>query len=801
MNAGTLCTGALATGGPHLTSERGRRERRFDYVLAGGGVASVSAARTLRHEEPGASIAILCGEPVLPYRRPPLTKGFLTGKVGASRVMIHPADFYERQNITLLLHAKASALDCAAHLVQVEDGRALRYGKLLIATGVSPRRLDVPGATLAGVHCLHDIGDAVAVRADAASRRHALVIGAGFVGVETAAALRELGLDVTLIERAGQLLPQLHSPLLSERFARLSAEHGIEVLTGLEVERFTGRGKVEGAVLGDGRVLACDLVVVATGVEPNGVFLAGSGIAMDDGVLVDECLRSSDPDVYAAGDIANFYDPVLGARRRIEHWDNAARQGRVAARNMRGARMPYREVSIFYGDVFDVPYNFLGDPSDALEVVERGEFPKPPYSLLYMKHQVLRAVFSIGAPAEEAIAAEEMIRHRRNLAGSCDALALAGSRLSGLPTQTVLILQGGGALGAFEGGAIAALESHGIRPDIVSAVSIGAFNGAIAASHPGRAAEALDAFWHELSIEGIAGPQPWEDARQTALAWHLALFGVPNFMRPRWWLAGPGVGNLGSWWTSYYDTQPMLTLLRRYVDFDALATSPTRLLLGAVDVASAERRIFDSYVDRLTPEHLLASGSLPPAMPWTEVEGHAYWDGGIVSNSPLDLVIERCGRVAGRVFVVDLFSGVRPLPSNLFEVMLRRDEIVYADRVRNDLRFEESANDFRDLVERITGQLDADSAVRVRQLPEYIRLMGSRAPVQIHRIALDGPALGKATFARDFDFSAASIATLRELGRAAAFDVLASAEARPRSDEEASTSLPCAADASPASSD
>ena len=767
------------------TAERGMRERRFDYLLVGGGIASVSAARTLRHEESGASIAILCGEPVLPYRRPPLTKGFLTGKMGAARVTIHPADFYERQDIALLLHARAAALDRTAHLVQLEAGRAVGYGKLLIATGASPRMLDVPGATLAGVHRVHDIGDAVALRTHACSKRRALVIGAGFVGVEAAAALRELGLEVTLVERSGQIFPQLHSALLSARFAKLCPQHGVEVLTGLTVERFTGQGGVTGAVLQDGRVLACDLAVVATGVSPNCAFLAGSGIEVADGVLVDECLESSDPDVYAAGDVANFPDPVLGARRRVEHWDNAVRQGRLAARNMRGARMPYRDVSIFYGDVFDVPYNILGDPSDADEVVERGEFPQRPYSLVFTRHNVLRAMFSIGAPADEALAAEEMIRHRRNLARSGAALAQAGSRLGAMPLQTVLILQGGGALGAFEAGALAALESHGIRPDIVSAVSIGAFNGAVAASHPGHVAKALDAFWRELSIEGIATPPSCAHVRQTELAWHLALFGVPNFMRPRWWLGAPHAGSFAPWWTSYYDTQPMLALLRRYVDFDALAASPTRLLLGAVDVASGERRIFDSYVDRLTPEHLLASGSLPPAMPWTKVAGRAYWDGGIVSNSPLDLVIERCGQVAGRVFVVDLFSGERQLPSNLFEVMLRRDEIVYADRVRNDLRFEENANDFRDLVERITGQLDAATAARVRQSPEFIRLMGSRAPVQIHRIALDGTGMGWATFARDFDFSAESIAALQKLGRAAALKVVEPDEAKPRSGEAA----------------
>ncbi len=749
------------------------RERCFDYVLVGGGIASVSAAHALRREDPAASIAILCGEQVLPYQRQPLTKEFLAGSLDPMAIAIHPVGFYDMRRIDLLLGAKVASVDPVAHVVGLDGGASVQYGKLLIATGASPRVLQVSGATLAGIHCLHDVGDAVSLRADAERQRRLLVIGGGFTGIEVAATLRERGLAVTLIERCERLLPQLHSARLSDHFGVLCASRGIDVRTGATVERFEGRESVEVAVLADGRVIACDLVIVAIGVEPNCGFLAGSGIATADGVLVDECLRSSDPDIHAAGDVAQFHDPVFGAQRRVEHWDNAVRQGRLAGRNMCGARLPYRDVSIFYGSVFDVPYNFLGDASDATDVVEQGNFPQRPYSLLYLRHHVPRAMFSIGVPADEMTAAEEAIRHRHNLDAYLAGAAHTGLRLRELPAQTVLILQGGGALGAFESGAIAALEAQGIRPDIVSAVSIGAFNGAIAASHPGHAAEALDAFWRELSIgipASIRSPAYMEHAM---LTWHIALFGVPNFLRPHWWLDGISPHGGAPWWTSCYDTQPMLALLRRHVDFDVLATSPTRLLLGAVDVESGERRIFDSYVDRLTPEHLLASGSLPPAMPWTRIDGRAYWDGGIISNSPLDLVIERCGRITGRVFVVDLFSGSRPLPSNLLEVMLRRDEIVYADRVRNDLRFEESANDFRDLVERITSRLNPAAAASVRQLPEYIRLMGNRAPVQIFRIALDSNTAVREPFARDFDFSATSISSLRELGHAAALAVLA----------------------------
>ncbi|KVH42798.1 FAD-dependent oxidoreductase [Burkholderia diffusa] len=754
-------------------------ERDYDHVLVGGGIAGVSAAHALRREDPFARIAILCGEHVLPYQRQPLTKEFLAGNVAPAAIAIHPAGFYEMRRIDLHLGARVASVDCGAHVVRLEDGAPIRYGKLLIASGAAPRRLTVPGATLAGIGHLHDLDDALALRDNAARHRRLLVLGGGFTGIEAAATLRERGLEVTLVERCERLLPQLNSARLSDHFAGLCATHGVDVRTGTTVERFIGTQSVKAAVLADGCVIECDLVVVAVGVEPNCEFLAGSGIATADGVLVDECLQASDPDVHAAGDVARFRDPVFGVQRRIEHWDNAVRQGRLAARNMRGARLPYRDVSIFYGNVFDVPYNFLGNAADATEVVEQGRFPHAPYSLLYLRHHVLRAVFSIGVRADEMTAAEETIRHRVNLGAQVEAATHGGLRLRELPAQTVLILQGGGALGAFESGAIAALEARGVRPDVVAAVSIGAFNGAIAASHPGHAAEALDAFWRELSIRSPVGVPSCAYAGHALLAWHVALFGVPNFLRPHWWPDAIPPPGLAPWWTSCYDTQPMLALLRRHVDFDALAGSATRLLLGAVDVESGERRIFDSYVDRITPEHLLASGSLPPAMPWTQIDGRAYWDGGIISNSPLDLVIERCGRIAGRVFVVDLFSGSRPLPSNLLEVMLRRDEIVYADRVRNDLRFEENANDFRDLVERITSRLDPETAARMRQLPEYIRLMGNRAPVRVFRIALDRLAGARDTFARDFDFSDTSIATLFELGRSAALAVLASDATEP----------------------
>jgi len=742
----------------------------FDYLLLGGGVTSVTAARALRSEDQAASIAILCDETLVPYQRPQLTKGFLGGNLDAAQIAIHPPAFYAERHIELLLGARAVNVDLAAHIVRTSDARTFHYRKLLIATGASARLPDLPNATLRGVYCLHSAADAAAIREATARARRAVVLGASFVGLEAAASLRALGLNVTLIERGRWVLPLLGTQILSDYFLQRCAERGIEVLLERSIRQFLGDGAVEAVVTDRGETMQCDLVVVAIGVTPNCEFLRASGLVLEDGIVVDEFLRTSDPDVFAAGDVANFPDPVFRrVRRRIEHWDNSIRQGRLAARNMLGGSFPHQDVSMFYGDVFDISYNFLGRAEDITQTVERGTLDAHCYSLLYLKNDVLQAMFSIGRSAEETAAAEELIRQRINLHASKKRLHDEGFLLDTIPSQTVLILQGGGALGAFECGAVRALEERGVRPDVVAAVSIGAFNGAIVASHPGRAAAPLEAFWRELSIALPATPDPC--THQSLLSWYVLCMGVPNFFQPRWWSTQPGQDGFAPWWTSFYDPTPITRLITRYVDFESLGESPVRLLLSAVDVATGERRIFDSYVDRLTPQHLLASGSLPPGLPWTTVDGKQYWDGGIVSNSPLDLVIERCGSIGKRVFAVDLFSGTRAMPTNLLEVMLRRDEIVYTDRVRNDLRFEEYANDFSELVQDILRHVDPLAARRIRQNPRYIRLMGNRAPIQVSRIELREGA--STSFARDYDFSAVTVQQLQERGYQAALAALA----------------------------
>ena len=510
-----------------------------------------------------------------------------------------------------------------------------------------------------------------------------------------------------------------------------------------------------------GRRLPCDLLVVSIGVDPASEFLAGSGIARRDGwVVVDSLLRTNMPNVFAAGDITVFYDQVFARMRHVEHWDNAVKQGRLAGKNMVGRRLPYDEISYFYCELGDIGFNVLGATDEADERIARGSLDARSYAMFYLKQDVLRALFSLGRPADETRVAEGLIRFRVNLHAIKDRLSEPTFPLDRAPAQTALILQGGGALGAFECGVVKALEEEQIHPDIVAGVSIGAFNGAIIASNPRHATEALEAFWNELAV-AIPGLAPIWDSSD-AIAFGVLASGVPKLFRPRWMSSPFGVAQPPVFWTSYYDPAPMRKLIGKYVDFSKLKGSPVRLLISAVNVETAELEIFDSFVDDLTADHVMASGSLPPGFPWTVIDGKAYWDGAIISNSPLDLVIDRCGPDGKRVFIVDLFGGSRPLPSNIMEVMTRRDEIVYSERVRSDLRYRETVEAYRKLIEEMLGGLDPAKADKFKRQPAYIQLMGDGAATTITRLIRTSEA-GKAGY-REYDFSARAIASNKAEG-------------------------------------
>ena len=741
---------------------------RADFLLAGGGLACATAAETLRTAGAEGSVVMLSAGQLPPYHHPPLSKRYLLGNENEAQLFIHPESFYRDHAIDLRLNTRVLSADPSRQTVTTPKGE-IGYGQLLIATGGVPIIQEVDGAALPGVFPLHDKGDADGIRRAASNAKRAVVIGGSFLGMEVAMSLAKLGLEVTVVEQGAVVLPHLEAASLSAYFKDYAESHGVSVLLNDTVAALRGQDKVEEAVTVSGRCLPCDIVVFGIGIAPASGFLAGSGIALDHGyIAVDELLRTSAPNVYAAGDVTCFFDPVFARRRHIEHWDNAIKQGRLAAFNMMGRRLRYDEVSYFYCDLGDLSFAMLGAPEEADEWIERGSLDKQSYALFYLKNNVLRGLFSCGRPAAETRTAEGLIRYRVNLSGIKGRLRDPAFALEQIPEQTALILQGGGALGAFECGAVKALEEEQIFPDIVAGVSIGAFNGAIVAGNPRHATQALEAFWAELAVVTPNVPllAPFMWGEKAAVAMNILAFGVPKFFKPRWLPPYYDLTSSPANWISFYDPTPIKALIAKYVDFAALKTSPVRLLISAVNVTTAALEVFDSYVDDLTPDHVLASGSLPPGLPWTVIAGKPYWDGGIVSNSPLDLFIDRCGPDGKRIFVVDLFLGHRTLPSNMMEVLARRDEIVYAERIRTDERYRETVNAYRGLVDDILGRLEPDEIARIKERPGYIQLMGDGAPMSVVRLVR--PAHEGEQASRDYDYSDSAIQGYKAEGYAVA---------------------------------
>lgn len=354
------------------------------YAIVGGGLAGAKAAEALREEGFAGPVVVLAEEPELPYERPPLSKDYLLGESETSAIYVHGEDWYARSGIDLRLGARVDSIHRSAHEVKLADGQRLRYGKLLLATGASPRPLPVPGAELAGVHYLRTVGDSERLRdalrspgrAGAGGAGRVAVCGAGWIGLETAAAARSYGAEVVVIEPEPTPLNRVLGPELGEVFAELHRRHGVDVRTGTGVAELRGeRGRVRQVLTGSGDAVDVDMVIAAVGVSPNDALAAEAGLAVEDGIVVDASLRTNDPDIYAAGDVANAYNPLLGQRVRVEHWANALKGGPAAARSMLGRNVVYDEVPYFFTDQYDLGMEYSGHvgPAGYDEVVYRGD--------------------------------------------------------------------------------------------------------------------------------------------------------------------------------------------------------------------------------------------------------------------------------------------------------------------------------------------------------------------------------------------------------------------------------------------
>ena len=385
---------------------------RFELLIVGGGLTSARAIREYRTAGGGGRIALLTKERSLPYHRPPLSKRYLRGELDRDQFLVEPPAFYAEQDVELVLGTEVVALDTRAREVVAGEGRRYGYGKLLIATGASPRTLDVEGASLPGVFSLRSLDDATAIRDAAVKTRDAIVVGSGFIGMEVAASLTELGLDVSLLSRDVDLFAQLRSPEISEHLVGLYRQRGVDIVRGDEVRAFRGRSRLDTVELHTGRLLGAGLAVVGIGVRPELSFLAGSGAEIDDGIAVDDRFRTAIPDVYAAGDVARFVDPLSGRRRRIEHWSNANYQGGEVGRILAGADGGYDTVSTFFTESFGLTLKVFGDLTRHDDRITRGSFAGGDAIVFYLDHGRLVGTLHTGQDEATEESLKQLISNR-----------------------------------------------------------------------------------------------------------------------------------------------------------------------------------------------------------------------------------------------------------------------------------------------------------------------------------------------------------------------------------------------------
>ena len=386
------------------------------YVIVGASLAGAKAAETLRAEGFDGRVVLLGEETERPYERPPLSKEYLQGKAEKSKIYVHSEDWYAGHDVDLRLGVAAVSLDPAQQQVMLSDGSSVNYDQLLLATGASPRRLRVPGADLDGVLYLRTAADSERLKAALGGGGQLVVAGAGWIGLEVTAAARVAGCEVTVVEPEAVPLNRALGPELGQVFADLHTGHGVRFRFGEGVSELRGSGRVSEVVTSSGARLPADVVVVGIGVVPNSGLAEDAGLATGNGILVDASLRASAPGVFAAGDVANAMNPLLGRRLRVEHWANALNSGPAAARAMLGQDVSYDRVPYFFSDQYDLGMETSGvpEPGGYDEVVYRGDRQAREFIAFWLSGGTLVAGMNVNVwDVTEPI--QELIRSGRKL--------------------------------------------------------------------------------------------------------------------------------------------------------------------------------------------------------------------------------------------------------------------------------------------------------------------------------------------------------------------------------------------------
>jgi 3-phenylpropionate/trans-cinnamate dioxygenase ferredoxin reductase subunit len=380
-------------------------------LIIGGGQAGAQAIETLRREGFSGRLVLIGDELELPYQRPPLSKKYLSGDLATDRLQFRHRSFYDENRVELKLGKQAVRLEAAARRIELADGERLSYDGLLLCLGAGSRRLTCPGAGLAGVNYLRNLADVPAIRAGFKPKARVVIIGGGYIGLETAASCRKVGCEVTVLEMADRIMKRVVAPAVSRYLAQEHRAHGINIVCDVQPVRLEGKGRVERVVCADQSSHAADIVIIGVGAVATTALASEAGLACDNGIMVDEYCRTSDAAIYAAGDCTNHPSLRYGKRMRLESVDNAFEQGKTAALNLQGRRVTHDRVPWFWSDQFDNKLLIAGLPQDYDRQVLRGDPDSRSFSVCYLKGRELLAVEAVNQ-SKDYMAARKLIAKR-----------------------------------------------------------------------------------------------------------------------------------------------------------------------------------------------------------------------------------------------------------------------------------------------------------------------------------------------------------------------------------------------------
>ena len=369
-------------------------------VIAGAGHGAGQVVASLKQKKYKGKIVLIGDEPFLPYQRPPLSKKYLAGELAPDRLYFKPESFYDDPRIEVCLDTRVDAIDRDGKKVVTDTGEEFAYDKLILAIGSRVRTVDVEGADLPGIHYLRSIEDVNAIRGGIAGNKNVVIIGAGYIGLEVAAVCRQRGLNVTVVEKENRVMSRVVSPNISDYFQLKHTNEGVKLLLSTALQRFEGRRRVQRVVTDHDQKLPAGFVVIGVGIVPNTEIASAAGLEVDNGIVVDDTCRTSDPDIYAIGDCTSHPNAIFGQRLRLESVQNAVEQAKTAVSNICGKEAHYCEVPWFWSDQYDLKLQIAGLSQDHDDVVLRGEPSSGSFACFYLKNGVLVAVDAINAPRD-----------------------------------------------------------------------------------------------------------------------------------------------------------------------------------------------------------------------------------------------------------------------------------------------------------------------------------------------------------------------------------------------------------------